>query len=158
MKLIGVLNTQDEASSSTLDIGTGDNPEIQIVKIIGMGEINGGGKDCRLFLGVNGIGKGYMSYVNAGGHYGNGEWDFTGFYLGRSGWLLNATFSFECTLTYLQGGQVVNMLASSTFAHANNSIIGYEAHGFLPVSGPMTSPQFWLSAGIMRSRAMIYQL
>jgi hypothetical protein len=155
MKLLGEFETKD-VQVSTFDLAIGDVGRIQVLKIIGMGELNAQGNDRRFMLRSNSLTTGYMSYAQAEGHYDAAEWEMSGFYLGRSGFLVDATFTFEYTLTFIPGGQRINGHGTSTFAHANNLIIGYEEHGYVGAQSPVKKLELIVTGGLIRQATRVY--
>lgn len=128
------------------------------LKILCSGELNAQGADRRLFVRLNKLTTGYQGYVLMTGHAGSGEWDGSGFYIGRNGWLLDANFSFEFTLAAYAYSQKITGTGQSTFVHGNNTVLGYEAHSFLVTNQPITSVEIVFSGGVASGDAHFYAL
>jgi hypothetical protein len=121
-----------------------------IVKVLGFGALESQGADRRLFVRVNGIAGSYQSFCLMNGHAGAGEWDNSGFYIGRNGWYLNADASFEFTMAISPFSQKITGSGLATFGLANNTILGYESHGFLATNQPIGSVQVQFGGGVWR--------
>lgn len=157
MELLTEFEIDGAQISKSNDFSIGDVGKIQILKIIGMGELNAQAGDRKFILQPNGVGNGYRSWVHAGGDYGDAEWGPSdGLYLGRNG-SFDATFSFEYTLTFIPGAQRVNGFGHSTLAHANNTLIGYRAYGYLNYQNPVRSIQLSVTGGLIRHRTRVYR-
>lgn len=105
------------------------------LRISAYGEISAQGKDHRLLIRLNGETSKYKSYYNWGGDGGgDGEWDTTGFYLGRNGNRLDSTFSLDYTLTINSKSQKVLGSGMSIFVNGDGKIYGCESHGYLETS------------------------
>jgi hypothetical protein len=95
-----------------------------------VGRLDAGGTDSRLVLRLNNARTGYTSFVlQYGGQGHTGERDNTGLYIGRNGWGLNCDISFRYILDVATGRKRTSF-GMSTFAHADNRILGYSGHGF----------------------------
>lgn len=94
-----------------------------------VGRLDARARDSHLILRLNNARTGYQSFVVADGHYGAGEWDNSGLYVGRNGWALDCDISFRYILDVATGRKRTGF-GMSTFAHADDRIIGYSAHGF----------------------------
>jgi hypothetical protein len=112
------------------------------IKVFITGKIAANGADHRLLLRVNNASGNYVGFILMNGHAGGGEWDGSGFYLGRNGWGLDADFSIEVMVAVNAASSKITASGLSTFSHANNTILGYEFHGFYVGSGPISSLDF----------------
>lgn len=112
------------------------------IKVFITGKMASNGSDHRLLLRVNNSSGNYVGFILMNGHAATGEWDGSGFYLGRNGWGLDADFSIELTVAVNSTSSKITASGLSTFAHANNAILGYEFHGFYVGAGPISSLDF----------------
>ncbi|MDR6759801.1 hypothetical protein J2Y48_005119 [Mycoplana sp. BE70] len=119
------------------------------VKVFATGELNAQAADRRMLIRVNGAGAGYQGFVLMNGHAGAGEWDNSGFYSGRNGWGQDATFMLEYTLAVGPTSQKITGTGQTTFAHGNNTIVGYETHGFLVTNQPLTRIEVIFTGGVV---------
>ncbi|MBH5315987.1 MULTISPECIES: hypothetical protein [Bacillus amyloliquefaciens group] len=127
------------------------------IKIFGKGELAAKGTDQKLLIRLNGDNSNsYQGFVHMGGHHGAGEWDDTGFYLGRNGWHLDSTFMFEFTLAIDSNAQKITGSGSSTFALADNRILGYESHSFFVSNPPITSVEVLFTGGVVAGECQYY--
>ncbi len=111
------------------------------------GRLDANSRDSHLIIRLNGSRTGYQSFVVADGHYHAGEWDGSGFYIGRNGWSLDSDISFRYIIT-VKTGMNRTGFGSSTFAHADGKIIGYSAHGFWSnTHSTISSVQLWAVGG-----------
>lgn len=128
------------------------------LKIFCSGELNAQAADRRLFVRLNGKTSDYQGFVLMNGHAATGEWDASGLYLGRNGWLLDAAFSFELTIAKFSTSQKITANGQAVFAHGNNTILGYESHNFLVMNQPVTSVDIGFSGGVASGDAHFYLL
>lgn len=128
------------------------------IKIVSSGELNAQGQDRRLLLRLNTATNGYQGFVHMGGHHGAGEWDNSGFYLGRNGWGLDATFSVEFTIAINSNAQKVTGSGFTVFAHGNNTILGYECHSFLVTNPPVSRLELLFTGGVATGVTRIYRM
>lgn len=119
------------------------------IKIFGKGELAANRGDHKLLIRLNGKDSRYQGFVYMGGHAALGEWDETGFYLGRNGWNLDSTFMFEFTLAIDSNAQKITGSGSSTFAMADNRILGYENHSFFISNPPITDIEVLFTGGVV---------
>jgi hypothetical protein len=107
------------------------------------GRIDAGGGDNRILVRLNDATSGYTGFVTMDGHAGGGEWDQRGFYVGRNGWSLDAHLSFEVVISLMPGRKRVAH-ARSTFAHADERVLGFACHGFWAnTSSSVATVSFW---------------
>jgi hypothetical protein len=152
------LGTAKFEESPTLSFKTKTAIGAGFLKILGSGELNANGADRRLFVRINGLKSGYQGYVLMSGHAGAGEWDGSGFYLGRNGWALDANFSFEFTLAAYATSQKITGNGQSVFVHGNNSVLGYEAHSYFVTNQPIQSVDIEFTGGVAIGDAHFYLL
>lgn len=111
------------------------------------GRLDARASDSHMLLRLNGARTGYQSFVVADGHYSAGEWDGSGLYIGRNGWHLDCDISFRYILA-TETGRKRTGLGMSTFAHADDRIIGYSAHGFWNnTHSAISSIELWAVGG-----------
>jgi hypothetical protein len=119
------------------------------IKLLAAGELNAQGQDRRLLIRLNGQSDGYQGFVLMNGHAGSGEWDNGGFYIGRNGWHLDVTFGLDLTIAISPTVQKITCNGSSTFAHGNNTILGFECHSFLVTNQPITRIDIGFTGGVV---------
>jgi hypothetical protein len=111
------------------------------------GRLDARGVDSHLLLRLNRSSTGYQSFVIADGHHHAGEWDGRGIYVGRNGWHLDCDISFRFVIA-VATGRKRTAFGMSTFAHADDRIIGYTANGFWNNShAQITSIGLWAVGG-----------
>lgn len=126
------------------------------LKIFISGELAAQGTDRRFLLRINGTATDYQSFVVMDGHAGGGEWDGRGFYVGRNGWGLDASIGIEYTISSANIRNKRVGHGMSTFAHGNNSILGYHCNGFLVSNTPIQSIQLAITGGVFSGAIKLY--
>lgn len=128
------------------------------IKILGKGELAANGQDfLKLLIRLNGDDtNSYRSYLHMGGDDVLGEWEATGFYIGRNGHNMDSTFMFEFTIAIDSQAQKVTGSGLSTFALANNRIQGHECHGFFVSNPPITSIDVLFTGGVVNGECKYY--
>ncbi|PCC74131.1 hypothetical protein SAMN02745121_08486 [Nannocystis exedens] len=107
------------------------------------GRIDAGGGDNRLLARPNDAAGRYRGFASMSGDAATSEWEQTGLYLGRNGWGLDAHFSISLILSLLPDRKRT-AFAISTFAHADERVLGYQSHGFwADTSTPINFIGFW---------------
>jgi len=144
------FDRQNVISCNTQGISDG------FIKLLIKGELDGQGRDSRLLLRLNGANSSYRSFVHMGGDYGAGEWDETGFYVGRSGWHLDATFSAEYIIAVNSRAHKITGSGSSIFGHGDNRILGYESHGHIAMNGGISKIDVILTGGVATGEVRCY--
>jgi hypothetical protein len=127
------------------------------VKVLAAGELNAQAQDRRLMIRLNGKTDSYQGFVLMNGHAGAGEWDNSGFYAGRNGWGLDVTFMLDLTLAISPTVQKITCNGSATFAHGNNTILGYECHSFLVTNQPITKIDIGFTGGVATGITRFYR-
>ncbi|MDM5277141.1 hypothetical protein QUF95_07090 [Paenibacillus silvae] len=126
------------------------------VKIFVSGELAAQSRDRRIFLRINGVTSSYQSFTLMNGHAGAGEWDTSGIYLGRNGWNLDSNFLSEIKLGIFSKSQKITANGLTTFALGDNRILGYEHHGFLVTSSPLSSISVGFDSGVASGKSSVY--
>ena len=96
------------------------------------GRILGNGSDNRFLIRVNHASTNYRSVAQCIGDAGEfAEWDWTGFYVGRTGWSANADFGIECTIN-VHPDLRRTAYGRATFSHYDPSsrLLGWVSNGF----------------------------
>jgi hypothetical protein len=136
-----------------------DRASTGFIKVLATGHLNSQGVDRRLLLRVNRMTSGYRGFVLMQGDAGGGEWDETGFYLGRSGYNADAAFSLDLTIALPTSVQKITANGSSTFAHgANNLLLGYECHSVLVTNRPITQIDLLFTGGVVTGMCRVYSM
>jgi hypothetical protein len=144
---------QDQELATKGSILSFDIPPISIgyIKVFVSGKLAAQGRNHGIVMRVNDIAKNYMGFVLQNGRATPGEWDGAGFFLGRSGWNIDADFLCEITLAINASEQTVIGSGLTTFVDQNNkAMIGYEWHGLLATDFPVRS----LSVGFLDGATM----
>jgi hypothetical protein len=152
------LLSEQQFSGSGLSYAPSSAISSGFVKILATGELNGQAADRRLLLRINGKDSGYQGFVLMNGHAGNGEWDGSGYYLGRNGWHLDATFMVEFTLGISSTAQKITGAGTSTFAHGNNNILGFECHGFCVTNAQLSRIELVFTGGVATGMTRVYRM
>lgn len=92
------------------------------------------------------------------GHAVMGEWDNSGFYVGRNGWSQDATFMLEYTLAISPTSQKITGAGQATFAHGNDTMLGFESHGFVVTGRPIESVQIRFTGGVATGISRFYTI
>ncbi|RGL39013.1 hypothetical protein DXC69_03075 [Paenibacillus polymyxa] len=128
------------------------------VKIFISGELAAQSQDRKLLLQINGASSGYQSFILMNGHASTGEWDTSGFYLGRNGWSLDSTFQSEITIGVFSKAQKITANGLTTFALGDNRILGYEHHGFYVSAAPLSSIRVGFTGGAATGQSRVYYI
>lgn len=138
-----------------------DRANVDGIKVAVSGELAAESADRRFLLQLNyrpGINHFYQSFVVMDGHAGMGEWDGRGFYVGRNGWGLDASVSIEYTIS----AAMLNMKrlghGMATFAHGNNTILGYTCNGFVVSDEPIRSVSLLTNGGHFKGKMRLYAI
>lgn len=127
------------------------------IKIFAAGDLSAQAADRRFLLRLNGLPTGYQSFVVMDGHYHTGEWDGSGFYVGRNGWYLDASVTIEYTISAAMNQQQKRLgHGLSTFGLGNNSILGYQCNGFLVTDKPIQSVSLIVTGGVFSGALKVY--
>lgn len=132
------------------------------IKLVGSGELAAAGRDRRFLVMLTDSGGApkplfYNSYGLMNGHAHLGEWDGRGFYVGRNGWGLDASMAVEFTLTKNMLTNKIIGLGKSTFSMANQSVLGYEAHGFAIDNNPIEGVKLVFDGGTFSGSFRLYK-
>ncbi len=103
----------------------------------------------------------YRSFSHAGGDYPTPEWEYGGFYLGRSGWHIDNDMQAEYNIA--SHGEACTGSGLSTFATDANQVIGYRCHGVLEFTEPIESVTLAMTtdkngAGTFSGAVLLYQV
>ena len=94
-----------------------------------VGRLDALGADSKILLRPNDVDSDYVQFSYMNGNATSTEQPTNGIYVGRNGWGKDASFSFEVILS-LRPGHKRTYHCMSTFAHGDESILGYRCHGF----------------------------
>ena len=128
------------------------------IKIHACGELAANSGDQKLLIRLNNSTSSYKSYVLMSGDANAGERETGGFYLGRNGWNLDATFSLEFTLAINPNSQKVVGSGNSVFALGDNRILGYESHGFFVTRDPISQIDIAFTGGVVKGQSRFYRI
>jgi len=123
----------DISNSTGYTISGLNGDKQKMYKVIFQGSIAAGGADRRILIRPNGVATGYRSFAYYEGDAVGSEWDNTGFYVGRNGWLGNGVFAFEYTISAITGRRRVGF-GEATFCD-NYHTVSYSILGFTRASG-----------------------
>ncbi|MEK3699644.1 hypothetical protein NYE33_21945 [Paenibacillus sp. FSL R10-2199] len=130
------------------------------IKISTYGQLSAQGKNCRLLIRLNNDTANYKSYFNWGGNgAGEGDWDTTGFYVGRNKDGNDCTFSLEYTLTINSDSLKILGSGMANFVD-DNRVFGCESHGYFntPIRSLTSIELIFLDNGIASWATKIYSL
>ncbi|KEK21166.1 hypothetical protein BAGA_29590 [Bacillus gaemokensis] len=155
MNLLSEMNFSDSPS-----VTLSASPISKMIKIVATGILSAEEKDFRLLIRLNGKSESYKSFIWMKGNVPEliGEWDTTGFYLGRNGWSLDANFTLNYTLGILPSAQKISGSGFSVFADGHNNIIGCESHGFFETDEEIRSIEVLFTGGKANGEVRFYEL
>lgn len=140
---------------------TGLNGNVQkMYRVVFQGSLSAGGQDRRVLIRPNGVTTGYKTLAVMDGDAGLGERDFTGFYVGRNGWALDADIAFEYTLSALTGRKRLYVEGSANFSLSNGAVLGFGRHGghWSDTTSNITSLWLGPSGGTITGKLLVFAL
>jgi len=131
-----------------------------IIKLFVSGQLQALGVGRALMMQVNGMTSGYKTYGFSQGDYLGTETEPGGFYLGRSGYGVDATFLLELTVAKVPSAHQIICNGLSTFAHIieGNKLLCFECHSAIPTNQPIQNINLFFKGGIPNGIVRAYQV